>query len=108
MSLVVFRSHSTRFEMAHPVVSRSTRTRLLFGKLVHVVDCAIFLTESIRILLRIAMLSRAPQIKNYCWRTYTTLSKVGYAGLIIVRERTLITPLPPSFLISVLHRLGGR
>ena len=37
-----------------------------------------FLTGSIR---HPAMLSRVHQIKNYCWRTYTTLLKVGWVIL---------------------------
>jgi hypothetical protein len=36
MSLVVFQSRSTRFEMVHQEVSRSTRIRPSFGKLVRV------------------------------------------------------------------------
>src|SRR5579863_7956872 len=56
------------------------------------VDSAIFLTESIRFLSHIVMPLRAPQIKNYCWRIYTTLLKVGYAGLIVIRGGRLIMP----------------
>ncbi len=42
MSMADFLSRWILFEMVHLVVNLSTRTRLLFGKRMRFVDCAIF------------------------------------------------------------------